>query len=317
MRSAHLLARRWATLALVGIGLASLAAWLARFGWPLELFAHFRWQLGAGAAALCIILLALRKPGLAILALGLAVLHGMPVVQEIRANVAPSACGTAPFTIASVNVQFGNQQHQRLLEWLAENPADVVVLQEVTAAWATALQATRARFPHHYVIAREDPYGIALLSRWPLQSVAAVDLAEDGLPSLLVTLQPAAMDPLQVLALHTRWPVTPDLSRRRNLALQRAADLVRDTRMHTVLAGDLNLTPFAPAFVQLLRDARLRDAFASQAWRPTWLAGLWPLALPIDHVLVSSAGCVERAEIGPDLGSDHRPVRVTLGWPTR
>ena len=37
-----------------------------------------------------------------------------------------------------------------------------------------------------------------------------------------------------------------------------------------------------------------------------------PLALRIDHVLVSRSLCVERAEVGPPIGSDHRPVVATL-----
>jgi endonuclease/exonuclease/phosphatase (EEP) superfamily protein YafD len=51
---------------------------------------------------------------------------------------------------------------------------------------------------------------------------------------------------------------------------------------------------------------------AGQAWQPTWEADFWPLALPIDHVLVPSTSCVTYTEVGPDVGSDHRPVRVTL-----
>jgi endonuclease/exonuclease/phosphatase (EEP) superfamily protein YafD len=48
--------------------------------------------------------------------------------------------------------------------------------------------------------------------------------------------------------------------------------------------------------------------FPRRAWQPTWMAGFWPLALRIDHVLVSGGLCVEEARIGPDVGSDHRPV---------
>jgi endonuclease/exonuclease/phosphatase (EEP) superfamily protein YafD len=47
-------------------------------------------------------------------------------------------------------------------------------------------------------------------------------------------------------------------------------------------------------------------------WRPTWLAGFWPLALRIDHILVSPGLCVEHAEVGPSIGSDHRPVLARL-----
>jgi endonuclease/exonuclease/phosphatase (EEP) superfamily protein YafD len=52
-------------------------------------------------------------------------------------------------------------------------------------------------------------------------------------------------------------------------------------------------------------------------WRPTWSAGFWPLALRIDHILVSSSLCVDHADVGPSLGSDHRPVLARLRTRTR
>lgn len=47
-------------------------------------------------------------------------------------------------------------------------------------------------------------------------------------------------------------------------------------------------------------------------WRPTWQARFWPLALRIDHVLVNGDLCVEHAEVGAPIGSDHRPVVARL-----
>jgi endonuclease/exonuclease/phosphatase family metal-dependent hydrolase len=79
-----------------------------------------------------------------------------------------------------------------------------------------------------------------------------------------------------------------------------------------VLLGDLNLTPYSPPFDRLLGDSGLRDVMQGQGWQPTWRAGFWPLALRIDHVLVSSDLCVEDATVGPTVGSDHRPVLARL-----
>jgi endonuclease/exonuclease/phosphatase (EEP) superfamily protein YafD len=117
-----------------------------------------------------------------------------------------------------------------------------------------------------------------------------------------------------VIALHTHWPVLPDLFLARDAGLRLAAARARDATMPTLLAGDLNLTPYAPEFSRLEQASRLRDAFAGRPWRPTWQAGFWPLALPIDHVFVPEGVCVVDARIGPAVGSDHRPVIVTLQW---
>ena len=120
---------------------------------------------------------------------------------------------------------------------------------------------------------------------------------------------------LRVIALHTRWPVVPELQVARDRALQQAAALALTQPESTILLGDLNLTPYAPAFARLLSESGLRDALEGEAWRPTWQAGFWPLALPIDHVLVPPGSCVTAHEIGPYVGSDHRPLQVTLRLP--
>ena len=54
---------------------------------------------------------------------------------------------------------------------------------------------------------------------------------------------------------------------------------------------------------------------SGRRWRPTWQAGFWPLALRIDHILVSPQLCVEAVEVGPSIGSDHRPVIARLRLP--
>jgi endonuclease/exonuclease/phosphatase (EEP) superfamily protein YafD len=299
---------------LVGLAAASIAAALAPLGWPFELFAHFRWQLAAAGLALLLASVGLRKPwmiGLALLAL---VLQAVPLlfVQRSQAAAAPPAsCAGPEITVATVNLQFNNADHERAIEWLQQNPADIVLLQEVTRAWADAFAQAGLPYPYASVATREDPYGIALLSRWPLAEVRPADFAADGLPSI-VALVHVEKTALQVVGLHTHWPLLPGLHGSRDRVLDAAAAEVRKTGADSVLLGDLNLTPYAPAFARLIEQSGLRDAFGDRLWRPTWQAGLWPVALPIDHVLVPASSCVTRAEIGPSIGSDHRPVLVTL-----
>jgi endonuclease/exonuclease/phosphatase (EEP) superfamily protein YafD len=294
--------------ALVALGLASLAALAAPLGWPFELFAHFRVQYLAAALLLGALLAWQRRPVLAAAALLLVLWHGLPLAQ--RAGATTAACDGPAFTVVTANVRFRNRNHGRFLEWLRAHPADVVVVQEVTAEWAETL-ASQAAYPHRFLLSRADPYGIGVLSRWPLESVTPVDLAGDGLPSLtgIVVVEGR---PVRFLGLHTHWPVLPSLARARDVSLGRAADLVREEELPVVVLGDLNLTPHTPAFARLLEQSGLRDAVAGPRWQPTWQAGFWPLALRIDHVLVSRGICVEHAAVEQAIGSDHRPVRARL-----
>lgn len=302
----------------VGAILVSLAAALAPFGWPFELFVHFRWQVAAGSLALLAVGAVLRDARTvaaavaALLLQGVAAWNARPVTAV--AGTPPAVCAGKTFTVIAANAWFRNRDPQRLLDWLATHPADVVLVQEVTSDWERALAATERDYPHRKFMVREDTYGIALLSRWPLHRIESIDLADDGLPSLLATVDVRGQS-VQIVGLHTHWPLLDSLQDSRDLVLQRAAGLARAAGVPTVLLGDLNLTPYAPAFRKLLLQSGLRDAYAGRAWRPTWQAGFWPLALPLDHVLVSPGACVRQAEIGEAVGSDHRPVRVTLQLP--
>jgi len=304
---------RWILAALTGVFVTSVAAWLAPFGWPFELFAHFRLQLAVAAALLAPALLLARSPRAALLSAALAVAQFAPGAQRLLADEPAPACGGPTFVVVTANVEFNNRDRRQFLAWLAAHPADIVVVQEVTPTWARELDSL-ADYPHRRIVTREDPYGIAVLSRWPFESLERVDLAGDGIPSL----EGIAMvrgQRIHVLGLHARWPILPQLARARDRALLRVAALSRAQSIPTVVAGDLNLTPASPAFARLLDDSRLRDAFAGRGWQPTWMAGFWPLALRIDHELVSPALCVAHAEVGPDIGSDHRPVIARLRLP--
>jgi endonuclease/exonuclease/phosphatase family metal-dependent hydrolase len=81
------------------------------------------------------------------------------------------------------------------------------------------------------------------------------------------------------------------------------------------VVGDFNLSPDSPAFGRLLGQSGLRDALAGPRWQPTWLTGFWPLALRIDHILLSNGVCVEGSSVAESIGSDHRPVTARLRLP--
>jgi endonuclease/exonuclease/phosphatase (EEP) superfamily protein YafD len=298
------------TWILGGVTVATALALVAPLGWPFELFSHFRVQYAAASLLLAVLLAWRRAAVPAVLAMVLGVWHALPGFAASPGAVASQACAGPAFTVATVNVQFSNEHREAFRAWLTTQPADFLVIQEVTEAWAAEVEAQTA-YPHRHILSREDPYGLALLSRWALESVTLVDLAGDGLPSLAGIVD-AGGQRIRFLALHTHWPITPALAAARDEALQGASALASAADLPVVLLGDLNLTPDSPAFDRLLDESGLQDAMRGRGWHPTWLAGFWPLALRIDHVLVSPSLCVEQAEVGPSIGSDHRPVVATL-----
>jgi endonuclease/exonuclease/phosphatase (EEP) superfamily protein YafD len=300
-----------------GLCVATAAALLAPVGWPFELFAHFRLQyLVAGALLAAAALLGTRR-SLALAALVATALNGVTLGggTPVSAAAPGRECNGSELTVITANVEYVNRDHEALLQWLSRQSADVIVLEEVTEAWARTIERLPG-YPFRAVRVREDPYGLALLSRRPLQSVEWLDFAADGIPTLGAQLEIDGQ-PVQIIGIHTHSPITSARLRARDRELERAAQRASYGGRTTVLLGDLNVSPDAPAFPRLLADGSLSDALASGGWRPTWRADFWPLALRIDHVLASPSLCVVSSEVGPDVGSDHRPVRATLRLPLR
>lgn len=300
----------WLYLALAGLGGATALALAAPLGWPFELFSHFRAQYAAAALLLAVLLLLLGRRAGAVGAVVLCAFHALPALQRSVAEVPVGTCAGPAFSVVTANLRFSNEDTRRFVAWLADHPADIVVLQEVTDAWQRAIAGVEG-YPNREFLVREDPYGIGVLSRWPLDSVRLEDLAGDGLPSMSGRVELEGRS-VRFLALHTHWPVLPDLARQRDRSLDNAAALLQAADGPAVALGDLNLTAYSPVFGRFLDSAGLRDVMDGTHWRPTWRAGFWPLALRIDHVLVTPDLCVEHAEVGPAVGSDHRPVVARL-----
>ncbi len=169
---------RAVSIALIGTAAASLAALLAPLGWPFELFAHFRWQVGAAALALLLASLVLRRPWMMVVACVTVALQWLPgVLMSGRASAhepAALTCSDDQLRVVTANAWFTNTDHAALVAWLSRSDADIVALQEITPQWALALEPLARTYPYRKVMPRDDPYGIALLSRWPIDDAQLV-----------------------------------------------------------------------------------------------------------------------------------------------
>lgn len=295
-------ARVLVVLCVAGLALPWLARLLAdvegRLPWLLDLGAHWQWLYAAGLL-LCGALAALRQPRW-LLALPLAALPWWSAAPR-----APASSDAAPtLAIAIANVQHGNPLVQPLLDWLATTRPDLVVVLEASNALAPVLAAL-PDYPHRRIEAADDAFGIALLSRAPL---AAVELRRDPLGIVRIEArfehQGRCID---LIAWHPMPPLSPAFRQERDRLLRTLAEDAQGRPR--IVAGDLNATPWSSAFAGLdMRGLRRASGLA-----PTWpVAGRGVVGIPIDQVLVSGHWTVHASERGPDLGSDHYPLRVEL-----
>jgi endonuclease/exonuclease/phosphatase family metal-dependent hydrolase len=153
----------------------------------------------------------------------------------------------------------------------------------------------------------EGTESVAVLTRLPMQRLGSIPLGPtpgDPAPSRTALVVEIDVDgaPLRLVAVHltSRLPHGPVLQLRQ---LARGVRTFTDGRP-SVIVGDCNF--WGPGVRAVMRG-----------WRRAVTGRTWPAHRPhsqIDHVLVSSEIKVRRAEVLPDVGSDHRPVRVELQW---
>jgi endonuclease/exonuclease/phosphatase family metal-dependent hydrolase len=211
-----------------------------------------------------------------------------------------------------------------LVATLGAFDADVIVVQESyrpdegdcaveVVARETGMELYEAPFGRavvrpwpHLVRSGTGTKGLAVLTRVPSRALPAIQVPRvPGDPArtrcaLRVELDVAGA-PVELVAVHltSRLPHGPPIQ------LARLRRRLPDRGQRALVVGDLNF--WGPPAVALLRG-----------WHRTVRGRTWPAHRPhsqIDHVLVRAGVEVLEAEVLPDVGSDHRPVRVRLRFP--
>ena len=290
-------------LAYLGIVLGRLARW----SWLGDLAGHFRVQYAVVLLGAAPVLLSARRLPEAAMAgsVGLLSLHSLAPFYRKRS--APASRATRRVLLA--NVLWQNRSYPLLQRAIREAQPDVIVLIETTATWIDALAPLKADYPHAMSAMSARGFGILVLSKTAFAQVEVVWLGEAGFPSIVAQV-PLEGHRVTIVATHPYSPITPRRARLRNQQLQAVAAFIQRQPTPLMMLGDLNTTPWAPAFEDFLHDTKLRDSSQGFGLQPTWPTAFPVFQIPLDHCLVSSEICITRRQVGPYIGSDHYPVIV-------
>jgi endonuclease/exonuclease/phosphatase (EEP) superfamily protein YafD len=298
---------------LIVLALSTAAGFLARLSWFLELFSHYRAHYVL-CAALALALFAIgRKWGWAVLAAVLLAVNALPVLplyygrEELPAKA-------LPLRLLFANLHYGSVRSDRFLDLISARDPDVVLLAELTEGLLRELAPLRHDYPVMSVAPREGPLGLAFFSRVACPASHMMRFEGCEMLTFVGRLQLDGRDVLLVGA-HTLPPLGPAWARERDTQFAAMADLVRVESGPVIVLGDLNCTPYSPYFRRLLQDAGLQDGRRGFGAKATWPAILGPLGLPIDQCLVGGGVVVTDFQVGPDIGSDHRPIIIDVVIP--
>jgi endonuclease/exonuclease/phosphatase (EEP) superfamily protein YafD len=297
-------------------------------------FAAITFAYHAGVAMLLPLIFAMitRRRVMALIAAGAGVMCAGPEVMVILApregsNVTGvgGVGSNSELTLMSANLLYGEADPGRLLAKIDREQPDVLLIQEWTSgARAGLAEALRERFAHMVEAPREDAFGQAVFSKRPFV-----------VPPRLFPPLPGFRDPhivaevevdgrvLRMVNVHVMPPVglfAFGEQRRTAAQLSTWASQGPEAGGPHVLIGDFNAVWRSP-IVRSFTTQGFREAHAVAG---RWRGSTWPrfgvLAyLPgvrIDHAIVGPDIRVVEARTGGDLGSDHKPLIVRIGWRT-
>ncbi|MEL6108252.1 MAG: endonuclease/exonuclease/phosphatase family protein [Planctomycetota bacterium] len=309
--------RRLANVILAPLVMLTLGALFAPVHWIADVLSSGRPQQVIALLAAALVCLAMKQFWHAGASLACAALHLLLVSGQLLPPLRDERSRDSSIRLMTVNVLTSNKRYQTVIDEIRQLDPDVFALLEINGEWK---RVSREAFKDDYpnVLAIHDDFGnfgIALFSKSAFSSEDTFQLNEQ-IDSLEVV-----TSGVRLIATHPLPPLGQHHFHSRNRHLAEIAKRVTSRRTANpdqpiAVLGDLNVTPWSPNFTRFESESGLKRARVGLELRPTWhLAGSSFLTgLALDHVLASDHFWCEHYDVGPDVGSDHRGVCVTLKY---
>jgi endonuclease/exonuclease/phosphatase (EEP) superfamily protein YafD len=323
-------------MAAVGLLLSLIVARLVDGGpvplaFPALLVQTFAFHAGLAVALPLLIALALRRWKLgAALLLGVLVTVGPLGLRAMR-PATPAVDDDRTLTVLSCNLSYGQADPDRLLAWIDDVDPDVIVLQEYGDPWPNVVRTRLLdRYPHTIENPQRHAFGSATLSRTPFVESTMFTWPgqfEVRMPRITVEHDGRHVD---ITNVHTVPPVALSWVR---WQLAQVGDLADEGSRRlggfsepgevegVVLAGDFN-APWNTNHLRPLARVGLWEAHSrvGSSRGATWGPTRGPLSLApgirLDHAVYGGELEPVFSIVGPDVGSDHRPIAVGFRWRT-
>ena len=244
----------------------------------------------------------------------------------IPRSIEPAATTERPLRIAWANLRNWSTGGEAVSGLLSAEAPDIAVLTELSANHRRAVFSADAyRFTTTFPSG--SAFDVMLMSRLPPTEVRFDYTHGTAFPVMEARFCPTAGSAacLAIVALHAPrmplpWAAAGLPATRRDGMLALAAGMARrrlQAHDHVLMLGDFNAAPYSAGFRAALAASGLTDSCCVPAERPsrprpTWFSS-WPgVGLALDHALVSPGLRIVERRLGPDIGSDHRPLVLDI-----
>lgn len=280
----------------------------SKLWWVIELTSHFRVQYLA-ATLIVLVGLALRRRHRTLAVLAAAGVVSAVAVVPYLPLAPPAALAGAPLKVMTLNISFRQFSPRRLREIIRDENPDVLVAQELTPYADRELAQLDEQFPYRFKLPADGAYGIALWSRLELTDVRPLAIAR--LPAIQARVRSPGGN-FTVLGVHLSAPTSARRAESRRIELNELAARSAAVDGPLLVAGDFNISPYSPYFVDWLKTTGLRDARRGRTLSVSWPTTLPIVGIPIDHVAVNDGFAILNHRRLPNFGSDHYGIVVEL-----
>lgn len=212
------------------------------------------------------------------------------------------------FKVAHFNVWKKNTAHEKIIKAAKNTQATILSFEEINDRWWDALQqGLKNDYPHYHVVVRDDNFGIAVFSKYPLTNIQEKYFSD--VPSITASIQ-MPFGTLQWVSSHTLPPKSNEWYQKRNGDLNRIAQYMQGQSGYKLAVGDYNTVSWAPVLRRFKKTANLQDA--RRSFTPSWPTWNWLLGVPIDHIFYSPAFRCLNFDIVPKTPSDHWGIEGTF-----
>jgi vancomycin resistance protein VanJ len=240
------------------------------------------------------------------------------------ANLAPAG---PSLKVMTYNVNYGIAGDAETIAVIRTSDADVVFLQETSAAWQEALEAAvAAEYPHRAFHHWGGAGGLGVLSRLPVEDAELLMPEGDGWFPGWRLIVATAFGPVQVLSVHLHPPVSEGgsfVAGYFTTSSVRARELTGftahlDAKLPTLVVGDFNEADGKALRVLTARGMRSAlPEFYPEAHTWQWPTSVMTLRERLDHIVYDQRLEARAAAVLYRGQSDHYPVVAVLVPATR
>jgi endonuclease/exonuclease/phosphatase (EEP) superfamily protein YafD len=301
---------RFLIVGIVGLTVASVAPLFGHLALWLELFVHFKVHYVLVSIILLLAAIKIRRHGIAIAALVLAIFNFSAVVPSLKA---PSVAASAPhLKVITLNVLDINPSPGDVIDFLRRERADIVVLEEAEPPWMEKLKTLADVYPHMLLCEDGPDCGLALLSKKPWRLATIRKIAKTG-PRVVVAKYDLGGARFTLVGTHLE-PPTPsffhDHEHYHHEHVEKFSTMLGSISGPLVVVGDFNATQWSPSFNRIIGETGLSRVEGGIL--PTWPSQLSFIGIPIDQILITAEFKGSSMMRGPRVNSDHFPLIANL-----